>query len=97
MERVRNEKKHRITLTTSVVVRCDQRIDDKINKNGKTTTHLSAGDGVDKVLELVVLSELRLANQVVELHHRARHQVRLYIEYSGVVVYRVLHKIHGEV
>ena len=43
------------------------------------TTHLGAGNGVDEVLELVLLSELGLANQMVELHHGARHQVRLYM------------------
>jgi len=39
--------------------------------------HLGLGDGVDVVLELVVLAELGLADQVVELHEGHRHQVGL--------------------
>lgn len=39
--------------------------------------YLGAGDGVDEVLELVLLSQLGLADEMVELNHCAGHQVRL--------------------
>jgi hypothetical protein len=40
-------------------------------------THLGLGDGVDEVLELVVVRQLGLGDDVVELHQLARHQLGL--------------------
>lgn len=46
--------------------------------------YLRLGDGVDEVLEVLVLLELLLADEVVELRHHHRHRVLLPHTHSSI-------------